>query len=217
MSPEDADTRSRGSRVAAGVVRGVGIVAAVAVALIVVALAVLVADRVPFTKYNVTDADRLIGIVLAGWAVAIIGLVWVIALVMAWWKRQLRTRWLLVAPILLVAGAAVVFVIGQAAPTGLESSRSELDAVAVQARSHPPGSSEGYDSDGARRVGNLDVGSVFHRDDGVVLVSDADSGIFFHMSGWAHSPEGPPTFDPGVRGLEVHHLEGDWYSYSYVL
>lgn len=198
-------------------VRGVGIVAAVVVALIVVALAMLVADRVPFTKYNVTDADRLIGIVLAGWAVAIIGLVWVIALVVAWWKRQLRTRWLLVSPVLFVAGAAVVFVIGQAAPTGFESSRSELDAVAAQARSHPPGSSEGYDSDGARRVGNLDVGSVFHRDDGVVLVSDADSGIFFHMSGWAHSPEGPPTFDPGVRGLEVRHLEGDWYSYSYVL
>lgn len=61
------------------------------------------------------------------------------------------------------------------------------------------------------------MGSVFHRDDGVVEVNDADSGNFLHMSGWAYSTEGPPTFDPGVRGLEVNYLEGDWYSYSYVL
>lgn len=58
---------------------------------------------------------------------------------------------------------------------------------------------------------------MFHREDGVVVISDADAGIFFHVSGWAHSPQGSPDFDPGARGLEVEHLGGPWYSYSYVL
>lgn len=217
MSSGGDDRWSRGSRVAAGVVRGVGVVAAVVVTIVVVALALLVADRIPFTSYNVTDADRLIGFVLAGWTLAIAGLVWLIALVITWWKRPLRAKWFLAAPGLLVVGAAVLLVVGLLAPAGFSSSRAELDAVAAQARSHSPGWSEMYGSDSSRRVGQLDVRSVRHRDDGVVVVGDADSAVFLYMSGWAHSPEGPPTFDPGVRGLEVQHLEGDWYSYSFSL
>ena len=104
-----------------------------------------------------------------------------------------------------------------AIPEEFDASRAELDGMVAQARSYPPGWSENYGYDDPRRVGNVEVGSVFHRADGVVVVSDADSGLFFQMSGWAHSPEGPPTFDPGVKGLEIDHLDGPWYSYFYVL
>ena len=107
--------------------------------------------------------------------------------------------------------------IGAVVPRGFVSSRSELDAVVAQARAHAPGWSQVYDFDSPRRVGHLEVGSVSHRDDGTVVLHDADSGFFFHVSGWAHSPQGPPAFDPGVRGLEINHLEGAWYSYSYAL
>lgn len=218
MSAAKTESSSRGAGFAAGIVRAVGVVTSAVVLMVPLALAALMADWVPLSDYNVTGGDRFIGLMLAGWALAIAGFVWLVALIVAWRKRPLRTRWLVVPPGLLAVGAVMVLVIGMAVPTGFESSRSELDDVAAQVRSHPPGWSDAsYRADNSRQVGHLDVGSVSHREDGVVVVSDADSGFFFHMSGWAHAPEGPPTFDPGVRGLEVDHLGGDWYSYSYVL
>lgn len=178
---------------------------------------VLAADRVPFSDYNVASADWLLSSLVFGWALGIVGLAWLIAVVAAWRKRHPRTRWLAVPPALLTIGELAVVAISVVRPAGVESSRVELDAVARQALSHPPGWSENYGHDDPRRVGNLDLGSVLHRDDGVVELSDADSGLFFQMSGWAHSPQGPPTFDPGFKALEVNHLEGPWYSYRYVL
>lgn len=118
---------------------------------------------------------------------------------------------------LLSVCALVVVVLVVVLPSGFDTSRVDLDEVATQARSHPPGWSENYGQENPRQVGALEVWSVSHRDDGVVLVSDADSGLFFHMSGWAYSPQGPPTFNPGFRGLEVNHLDGPWYRYQYVL
>lgn len=218
MSQAIAEATSRRSRVAAALVRAVGLVASVVVLAVIVIHAVLMVDRVPFTEYNVTDADRLIGFVLSGWAVAITGLAWLVAMLVAWRKRHLRTRWLAIPPGLVALGAVTLLALGSLVPGGFDSSRTEFDAVASQARSHHPGWSENYHQSGSpRRVGNVEIDSVSHREDGVVVVSDADSGVFFHMSGWAQSPDGPPTFDPGVRGLEVTHLDGDWYSYSYVL
>lgn len=197
--------------------RIVGVVTSAVAAVVVVTLGVLMADRVPFSSYNVTDAERFIGLILAGWALGLAGLIWLIAVLVAWRKRHLRTRWLAVPPVLVVLGAAAVVMIGVIAPDVFESSRPDLDAVAAEARSHPPGWYESYDYETPRQVGDVDVGSVSHRDDGVVVIRDADSGAFFRMSGWAHSPQGPPTFEPGVQGLEVEHLGGPWYSYSYVL
>ena len=197
--------------------RTVGVVTSAVAAVVVVTLGVLMADRVPFSSYNVTDADRFFGLVFAAWALALAGLVWLIAVLVVWRKRHLRTRWLAVPPVLVVLGAAAVVAIGVIAPAGFDSSRPDLDAVAAEVRSHPTGWSEHYGYESPRRAGHLDVGSVFHREDGVVVISDADAGVFFHVSGWAHSPQGPPDFDPGVRGLEVEHLGGPWYSYSYVL
>lgn len=208
---------ARGTRVASGAVRAVSVVAAVVAVVSSAAFIVLAADRVPFSNYNVTTTDWLLVFVVSGYALAIAGLAWLIALVAAWRKRHLRTRWLAAPPALLAVGVLAAVAIGLAISEGFDESRPELDAVAAQARSHPPGWSENYGYDDPRHVGNMDVGSVLHREDGVVVVSNADSGLFFQMSGWAHSPEGPPTFDPGVRGLEVNHLEGPWYSYRYVL
>lgn len=208
---------TRGARIASGTVRAVCVLAAVLVLAVVCAFIVLAADRVPFSDYNVTSADWLLGFLASGWALAIAGLAWLIAVVAAWRKRHLRTRWLAVPPALLAIGVLVVVAIGVIFPAGFDTSRAELDAVVTQARSHPPGWSENYQYDDPRQVGNLDVWSVSHREDGVVVVSDADSGLFFYMSGWAHSPQGPPTFEPGVKELEVNHLEGPWYSYHYVL
>ena len=78
--------------------------------MVVVALGVLMADRVPFSDYNVTDGDRLIGLVLSGWSLAIAGVVWLIAVLVVWRKRHLRTRWLAVPPVLVVLLAAVLAV-----------------------------------------------------------------------------------------------------------
>ncbi|WP_295648330.1 hypothetical protein [uncultured Dietzia sp.] len=218
MSQAKAETTSRGSRVASALVRAVGVLASLVAVAVVLAHAVLWTDRMPFSSYNVTDTDRFIGFIVSGWALAIAGLIWLVALIIAWWRRPLHTIRLAVPPIVLVVGAAVFVALGTVVPSGFDSSRADLDAVADQARSHHPGWSENYFHSGSpRRVGNLEIDSVSHREDGVVVVSDADSGVFFHMSGWAHSPDGPPTFDPRVRGLEVTHLDGDWYSYGYVL
>lgn len=191
--------------------------AAVLVLAVVSVFLVLAVDSVPFSDYNVTSADWLLGFLASGWALAIAGLAWLIAVVAAWRKRHLRTRWLAVPPALLAIGVLVVVAIGVILPAGFDTSRTELDAMVTQARSHPPGWSENYHYDNPRQVGNLEVWSVSHREDGVVVVSDADSGLFFYMSGWAHSPHSPPTFEPGVKELEVNHLEGPWYSYHYVL
>lgn len=137
---------------------------------------------------------------VSGWALAVAGLAWLIVLAAAWRNRHLCTRWLAFPPALLAFGALIVIVIGVVIPAEFEYSRVELDAVASQALSHPPGWSENYGFDGPRQVGSLEVSSVTHRDDGVVVVGDADSGLFFQMSGWAYSPPGPPKFNPGVRG-----------------
>ena len=99
MSQAKAETTSRRCRVvAAALVRAVGLVASVVVLAVIVIHAVLMVDRVPFTEYNVTDADRLTGFVLSGWAVAITGLAWLVAMLVAWRKRHLRTRWLAIPP-----------------------------------------------------------------------------------------------------------------------
>lgn len=174
---------TRGARIASGTVRAVCMFAAVLVLAVVSAFLILAADRVPFSGYNVTSADWLLGFLVSGWALAIAGLVWLIAVVAAWRKRHLRTRWLAVPPALLAIGVPVVVAIGVILPAGFDTSRTELEAVVAQARSHPPGWSENYHYDNPRQVGNLDVWSVSHREDGVVVVSDADSGLFFHMSG----------------------------------
>lgn len=116
-----------------------------------------------------------------------------------------------------MVGAIAVVAIGMLVPSGLGTANPELNALVAEARDQPPGWSEGYGVDEPRRIGGLEIGRVTHRDDGVVTVLDADSGFFFHVSGWAHSPDGPPTFEPGVSSLEVEHLDGDWYAYSYVL
>lgn len=207
---------TRRARIASGAIRAVCVFAAVVVLAVVSAFIVLTIDWVPFNDYNVTSTDWFLGFLVSQWALAITGLAWLIAVVAAWRKRHLRTRWLVVPPALLAIGVLIVVVIGIVLPAGFDTSRAELDAVVNQTRLHPPGWSENYHYD-PRQVGNLEVWSVSHREDGVVVVSDADSGLFFRMSGWAHSPQGPPTFEPGVKELEVNHLEGPWYSYHYVL
>ncbi|MFI8592744.1 hypothetical protein, partial [Dietzia maris] len=79
-----------------------------------------------------------------GWALMIAGLAWLIAVLVAWRFRQLRTWWLGAPPALFVAGVAVVLAIGAAVPKGFDSSRSEMENAVAQARSHPPGWSEHY-------------------------------------------------------------------------
>lgn len=130
--------------------RTVGVVTSVVAAVVVVALGLLMADRVPFSSYNVTDGDRLIGLVLSGWSLAIAGVVWLIAVLVVWRKRHLRTRWLAVPPVLVVLGAAAVVAIGVIAPAGFDSSRPDLDAVAAEVRSHPTGWSERRSTTGTR-------------------------------------------------------------------
>lgn len=90
-------------------------------------------------------------------------------------------------PALFVAGVAVVLAIGAAVPKGFDSSRSEMENAVAQARSHPPGWSEHYGFDTPRQVGHVEVWKLSHREDGVVVVSDADFVFGFHMRGWAHS------------------------------
>jgi hypothetical protein len=122
-----------------------------------------------------------------GWALMIAGLAWLIAVLVAWRFRQLRTWWLGAPPALFVAGVAVVLAIGAAVPKGFDSSRSEMENAVAQARSHPPGWSEHYGFDTPRQVGHVEVWKLSHREDGVVVVSDADFVFGFHMRGWAHS------------------------------
>ncbi|WP_314037020.1 hypothetical protein [Dietzia sp. CH92] len=210
-------TGSRRARIALGLVRAVSIFAAAVVVVVVAALSLLAVDWAPFVDGNVGDGDRLLGGVLASWALMIAGLAWLIAVLVAWRFRQLRTWWLGAPPALFVAGVAVALAIGAAVPKGLDSSRSEMENAVAQARSHPPGWSELYGFDTPRQVGHVEVWKLSHREDGVVVVSDADFVFGFHMRGWAHSLQGPPTFEPGVKELQVEHLGGPWYSYSYVL
>ena len=217
IAAPSSGTGSRRARIALGVVRAVSIVAAVVVVVVVAALSLLAVDWVPFGDGNVGAGDRFVGEVLGGWAVAIAGLAWLTAVLVAWRFRQLRTWWLGVPPGLLVAGVAVVLAIGVAVPDGFDSSRSEMQTAVAQARSHPPGWSELYGFDTPRQVGRVEVWKLSHREDGVVVISDADYVFGFHMRGWAHSLQGPPTFEPGLKELQVKHLGGPWYSYSYVL
>lgn len=217
MPADDPALKSSGARMASGVIRAVCLVATLVVSAVIGTFLILTTDRVPFSGYNVTAADWMIGFVLSGWALGLVGLAWLIAAVMAWRRRHLRTRWLAIPPVFGVIGVVAVVAVSLGSPGGFDSSRLELDEVVTQARSHAPGWTEHYGYDEPRRVGSLDVGSVTHREDGVVVVSDADSGAFFRMSGWAHSPQGLPGFDPGVKALEVNHLEGPWYTYTFVL
>lgn len=209
----------RGARIASCAIRVVCVFAAVIVVVVIVALSLLAVDWLPFGEYNVTNGERIIGVVFSGWALAIAGLAWLVVLVLAWRKRHLRTRWLFVPPALVVAaGVSAVLLIAVAKPSdGFNSSRSEMEKVVVEVRSHPPGWSELYGFDTPREVGHVEVWQLSHRDDGVVVISDADYVFGFQMRGWAHSPQGQPTFDPGVKELEVNHLDGPWYAYRYVL
>lgn len=210
---------NRGARIASRAIRVVCVFAAAVVMVVIVALSLLAVDWVPFVDYNVTNGERIIGVVFSGWALAIAGLAWLIVLVVAWRKKHLRTRWLVVPPALVVAAgviAALAIVVADP-PDGFSSSRSEMETVVGEARSHPPGWSALYGFDTPRQVGHVEVWKLSHRDDGVVVVSDADYVFGFQMRGWAHSPQGQPTFDPGVKELEVNHLEGPWYAYRYVL
>lgn len=210
-------TSSRGARVAQGMVRAVCVSGALVVVVAFAALGLLAADQVPFIDRNVGAGDRLLGAVLAGWALAIMGLAWLIVMLAAWRYPHLRSWWLGVPPALFLAGATVVFAIEIAVPDDFDSSRTEMEAAVAQARAHPPGWSELYGFDTPRHVGQVEVWKLSHREDGVIVVEDANDAFGFHMSGWAHSPQGPPTFEPGVKNLQVEHLDGPWYTYSYVL
>lgn len=108
MSVANTESSSRGSGFAAGTVRAVGVVTSAVVLVVTLALAALMADWVPLSDYNVTGGDRFVGLVLAGWVLTIAGFVWLVALIVAWRKRPLRTRWLVVPPGLLAVGAVVV-------------------------------------------------------------------------------------------------------------
>lgn len=204
----DSARRSRG-RIAATAM----LIASSAVALIVAVLWVLLnADTWIVTDTNVDGFTKMLGVVLGSQALAVAGLMWLIPTLLAIRAKRLRTRWIAVPPAIVFLGAIAI----AATPVqDFSSSKAQLDQLADTASSHPPGWQEHYGTERPLRAGSLDVSGLSHRDDGVILVGDADMAVMFGDSGWARSADGPPTFPMGIPGVEVEHLEGHWYRYSY--
>lgn len=163
---------------------------------------------------NVDGFTKMLGVVLGSQALAVAGLMWLIPTLLAIRTKRLRTRWIAVPPAIIILGAIAIAV---TPAHGFSTSREQLDQLADTASSHPPGWEERYGITHPVRAGKLDISHLTHREDGVILVGDADRSVMFGFgeSGWARSTDGPPSFQPGIPGLEVQHIEGHWYRYSY--
>ncbi|MDV8000779.1 hypothetical protein [Rhodococcus sp. IEGM 1408] len=206
--PRSATRRSRGQIAATTL-----LIAASAVSLLVAVLWVLLdADTWIVSDTNVDGFTKMLGVVLGSQALAVAGLMWLIPTLFAIRVRRLRTRWIAVPPAIVILGAIAIAVIPA---HDFYSSQEQLEQLADTTGSHSPGWVEHYGITHPVRAGKLDIRHLTHRDDGVVLVGDADMAVTSGDSGWARSTEGPPTFQPGTPGLEVEHLDGHWYRYRY--
>lgn len=206
--PRGATRRSRGQIAATTL-----LVAASATSLLVAVLWVLLdADTWIVIDTNVDGFTKMLGVVLGSQALAVAGVMWLIPTLFAIRVRRLRTRWIAVPPAIVILGAIAIAVIPA---HDFYSSQEQLEQLADTAGSHSPGWEEHYGITHPVRAGKLDIRHLTHRDDGVVLVGDADMAVMSVDSGWARSTEGPPTFRPGTPGLDVEHLDGHWYRYSH--
>lgn len=220
---EDVDIaprrRQRSGRCGAVVVRWCFIALAAVAAAVIVVLFFLGIDWVPFGAHrflfgerNVTGMSRFLGLVMAAWILVPAALVWVIVTVISRSRPRWRTRWVFAAPTTVVLGAAAVAAGTVASPQSFSQSRTDLNALAREVRTHEPGWSQSY-TDHPRQVGHLEISRVSYANDGTVLITDADDDGFY-IRGWAHTMSGgPPPTSPGSE-LSYSHIDGPWYRYS---
>lgn len=209
--PAESRSASRSSGSRGQIFAKVLLILSSVISLIVAVLWILF-DADTWIFVDINSFTKVLGVVLGSQALVVAGLMWVIPALFALRVKRLRTRWLAVPPAIVLLGAIALAAI----PTpDFSSSRDEIEHLAATASSHPPGWKEHYGFAHPIRAGHLEVRHLTHRDDGVILVGDADMAVAAGDSGWARSPQGPPAFGPGTPGLQVEHLDGPWYRYSY--
>lgn len=174
-------------------------------AIVGVAVGVLVCIHYDWWPSRFGDARWADPLLFGGAAILVLlvaGLVWAIRTLYFVGRDRRRSRWVLVAPAIVIAAVfgALLF-----PPPSFDDLRPDFERVALEVLAGPERSRSEVE------IGRFDFHYVRKDAGGAVYFVEAGGLGITVSSGWAYSPAGPPA---GFDDFTATHLGGPWYEFT---